>query len=67
MSVHEIKGYCIVLARVAFVTRVFEARDDEGFQFNVQMSGDTRLAFKYPDRAEATLARELLVEALKSA
>lgn len=67
MTVHEIKGYSIVLNKVAFVTRVFEARDDEGFQFNVQMDSDARLALKYPDRAAATLARELLVDALKSA
>ena len=63
--VHEIQGYAIVLDKVAFVTRVFEADGDEGFQFNIRFAGDLRLAPKFPTRNEAELARGLLLQALR--
>ena len=64
-SVYDLQGYAVVLDKVAFVTRVFEAEGDEGFQFNVRFAGDARLALKYPTRHEADLQRELLLKALK--
>ena len=62
--VFALQGYAIVLDKVIFITRVFEAQDDEGFQFNVRMSGDSRVSPKYPTRHEADLARQLLISAI---
>lgn len=64
-SIHDIQGYSLVLDKVVFVTRVFEAAGNAGAQFNVQLVGNARLQLKFPDRAEATLARDLLVKAVK--
>jgi hypothetical protein len=63
-GVYEIQGYAIVLDKVAFLTRVFKAEDNEGFQFNIRFSGDLRLAPKFPTRHEADLQRSLLINAL---
>ena len=63
-KVYEIQGYSIVLRHVAFVTRVFEAEDEEGFQFNIRFSGDLRLTPRYGSRHEAELQRSLLIKAL---
>ena len=62
--VYELKGYAIVLDKVTFLTRVFEAEEGEGFQFNIRFSGDLRLAPKFPTRPEADLQRSLLIKAL---
>ncbi len=64
--IHEIQGYAIVLDKVVFVTRVFEAEEGEGYQFNVRFSGDLRLAPKFPTRHEADLQRGLLLQALNA-
>jgi hypothetical protein len=64
-DVYDLQGYAIVLDQVIHVTRVFEAENSEGFQFNIRLSGDARLTLKYPDLAEATLQRELFVKALR--
>ena len=64
-SVYELQGYTIVLDHVAFLTRVFEAEGDEGYQFNVRFAADIRLSPRYPTREEAELGRSLLVQALK--
>lgn len=66
-KVYELQGYAIVLDKVVFVTRVFEAEEGEGFQFNVRFSGDLRLAPKFATRPEADLQRSLLIRALDSA
>lgn len=66
-KIYELQGYAIVLDKVVFVTRVFEAEEDEGFQFNVRFSGDLRLAPKFATRPEADLQRSLLIRALDSA
>ena len=66
-KVYELQGYAIVLDKVVFVTRVFEAEEGEGFQFNVRFSGDLRLAPKFATRPEADLQRGLLIRALDSA
>ena len=63
-AVYDLQGYAVVLDKVVFVTRVFEADDGEGFQFNVRFSGDLRLAPRFPTRHEADLQRSLLVKAL---
>ena len=64
-TVYELQGYAVVLDKIAFVTRVFEAEGKEGFQFNVRFAGDTLLTPKLPTRHEADLQRELLLKALK--
>jgi len=64
-SVYDLQGYAVVLDKIIFVTRVFEADAEEGFQFNVRFSGDPRLVPKFPTRHEADLQRELLIKALR--
>jgi hypothetical protein len=61
---YELQGYAIVLDKIVFITRVFEADGDEGYQFNVRFSGDLRLAPRFPTRHEADLQRSLLIKAL---
>lgn len=61
---YELQGYAIVLDKIVFITRVFEADGDEGYQFNVRFSGDLRLAPRFPTRHEANLQRSLLIKAL---
>lgn len=64
-KVCEVQGYVLVLNKIVHITRVFEAANDEGAQFNVRLVGNSRLQLKYPDRAAATLERDLLIKALK--
>ena len=64
-KIHELQGYAIMLDKIAFITRVFEADGDEGYQFNIRFSGELRLAMKFPTRHEADLQRSLLVNALQ--
>ncbi len=64
-SVYDLQGYAVVLDKIIFVTRVFEAEGDEGFQFNVRFTGDSRLKPKFPTRHEADLQRELILKALR--
>ena len=63
-SIYELQGYAMVLNKVVFLTRVFEAEDGEGYQFNIRFTGDLRLAPKFPTRHEADLQRSLLIKAL---
>jgi hypothetical protein len=65
-AVYEIQGYAVVLDKVAFITRVFAADNDEGYQFNIRFAGDMRLALQFPARHEADLARQLLIEAVRA-
>ncbi|MEM7706020.1 MAG: hypothetical protein AAF358_10735 [Pseudomonadota bacterium] len=62
--IHEVKGYVVVLDKIIHITRVFEAKNEEGAQFNIQLLGDSKLQLKFPDRAAATLERDLLIKAL---
>lgn len=62
--IYELQGYAIALDKVVFLTRVFQAEDGEGWQFNIRFAGDLRLAPKFPTRHEADLQRSLLVQAL---
>jgi hypothetical protein len=64
-AVHEIQGFAIALDKIAFLTRVFEATEDEGYQFNVRFSDGLRLSLKFPTRSEAELQRGLLLKALR--
>ena len=66
-QVYELQGYSIALHRIAFVTRIFKAEAEEGYQFNIRFDGDLRLAPQFPTRHEAELARELLIAAMKKA
>ena len=63
-TTYELQGYAIVLNKVVFLTRVFEAEDGEGYQFNIRFAGDLRLAPKFPTRHEADLQRSLLIKVL---
>jgi hypothetical protein len=63
---YELQGYAIVLDKVVLLTRVFEADEGEGFQFNIRFAGDLRLAPRFPTRHEADLQRSLLLRALNS-
>lgn len=63
-KVYELQGYAIVLDKIVFITRVFEADDSEGFQFNVRFAGEMRLSPRFPTRPEADLQRSLLIKAL---
>jgi len=64
-SIYDIQGYAVVLDKIVFVTRVFKADDEEGFQFNIRFTGDLLLSPKFPSRHEADLQRELMLKALK--
>ena len=64
-SIYELQGYSIVLRKIAFVTRVFKADDEQGYRFNIRFNGDLRLAPQFPTRNDADLARELLIKALR--
>lgn len=64
--IREIQGYAIVVDKVCFVTRVFEADGNEGFQFNVSFAGDQRLALKFSTRHDAELERELLLKSIRA-
>lgn len=63
-AVFELQGYAIVLDKVVFLTRVFEAEDGEGYQFNIRFAADLRLSPRFPTRHEAELQRGLLIQAL---
>lgn len=63
-AVYDLQGYAVVLDKVVFVTRVFDADGGEGYQFNVRFTGDLRLAPRFPTRHEADLQRSLLIKAL---
>lgn len=66
-AVLDVQGYAVVLNKVCFVTRVFRAENEEGYQFNIRFTEKLILPAKYPSRHEAELQRELLVQSLKEA
>jgi len=63
--VYDIQGYSLALPHVLFVSAVFNSEQKEGWQFNVRLAGDVRLQFKFPNRSDAAIERELFVKALK--
>ena len=64
MKTYNLKNYTIVLEKVVFISGVF-LDDSDSAQFNVKLVSD-KLSFKYTNRAEAVLQRELLVKALNA-
>lgn len=65
-TIHELQGYAIVVDKIAFLTRVFEADDGEGYQFNIRFISNLRLSPRFPTRHDAELERELLIKSLKN-
>ena len=65
--IHEIQGYALVTNKVVFVTRVFKAEAEEGYQFNIALSGDVRISPRFPTRHDADLERELLLKSVRDA
>ena len=63
---HVVKGYTLVLDKILFITPLFIAENKEGIQFNVSMGDGIRIKAKFATREKATLARELLVQAIES-
>ena len=65
-ALYELQGFTIVLNKVSLVSRVFEAENKEGYQFNITFSNELRLPAKFPTRTEADLERQLFLKALKA-
>jgi hypothetical protein len=65
-SVYELQGFAVVLDKVALVSRVFEADNKEGYQFNITFNNELRLPVKFPTRTDADLERQLFLKALKN-
>jgi hypothetical protein len=63
--IYELQGFAIVLDKVALVSRVFTADNNEGYQFNITFNNELRLPVKFPTRSDADLARQLFLKALK--
>ncbi|MBS3823469.1 MAG: hypothetical protein KGY53_06165 [Wenzhouxiangellaceae bacterium] len=61
---YDIAGFTIVLDKITMISSVFEAKDGEGWQFNIRLVSGDFLPIKRPDRAKATLDRELLAKAI---
>lgn len=64
-AIYELQGFAIVLDKVALVSRVFTAENNEGYQFNINFNGELRLPVRFPTRNEADLERQLFLKALK--
>ena len=64
-AVYDLQGYSIVLEKILFITRVFDAAAEEGYQFNVVFSKELKLSLRFPTRTEADLQRELLCKAVR--
>ena len=62
MKTYNLKNHTIVLDKIVFISGVF-LDATESAQFNVKLIGD-KLSFKFTNRADAVLQRELLVKAL---
>jgi len=67
MKTYEIAGFTLVLDKIMMISAVFEADNEEGWQFNVRLVSGGRIAVKRPDRSQATLDRELLIKAINEA
>lgn len=65
-SIYDLQGFAIALDKVALVSRVFAADNNEGYQFNIMFSSDLRLPVKFPTRTDADLERQLFLKALKN-
>jgi len=67
MKTYDIAGFTLVLDKIAMISAIFEAENEEGWQFNVRLVSGDRVIVKRPDRARATLDRELLIKAIHEA
>lgn len=67
MKTYDIAGFTLVLDKIAMISAIFQADNDEGWQFNVRLISGDRVLVKRPDRARATLDRDLLVKAIHEA
>lgn len=63
-NTYDIAGFTIVLDKITMISAVFEANNSEGWQFNIRLVSGDFLPVKRPDRARATLDRDLLVKAI---
>lgn len=63
-ATYDIQGFTILLDQIVMISAIFEAENKEGWQFNVRMNGDVRLAIKRPTQADATMERQMLVQAI---
>lgn len=66
MHFYDLKGFTLALNHIVFVSAVFIADNQKSSQFNVRVTDDL-LQFKFPNHAEAVLARGMLVKELKEA
>ena len=64
-ALYELQGFAIALDKVVLVSRVFEADNNEGYQFNITFSSELRLPVKFPTRTDADLGRQLFLKALR--
>jgi len=64
MKTYDIAGFTVVLDKIAMLSNVFEAKNGEGWQFNIRLVSGGHVPVKRPDRSKAVLDRELLVKAL---
>jgi hypothetical protein len=64
-AIYELQGFAITLDKVALVSRVFTADNNEGYQFNISFSRELSLPVKFPTRTDADLERQLFLKALK--
>ena len=64
-AIYELQGFAIALDKVLLVSRVFEADNKEGYQFNITFSSELRLPAKFPTRTDADLERQLFLKALR--
>ena len=64
-AIYELQGFAIALDKVLLVSRVFEANNNEGYQFNITFSSELRLPAKFPTRTDADLERQLFLKALR--
>ncbi|NKI35295.1 hypothetical protein HFP89_08960 [Wenzhouxiangella sp. XN79A] len=61
---YDVAGFTLVLDKIVMVSGLFEAKNNEGWAFNVRLVSGARVAIKKPDRNEAVLERELLIKAI---
>ena len=61
---HDVAGFTLILDKIVMISGVFEAKNDEGWAFNVRLVSGARVAIKKPDRNSAVLERELLIQAI---
>lgn len=64
---YDLAGFTLVLNKITMISAIFEADNNEGWQFNVRFVSGEKIAVKNPDRARNALDRELLIQAINQA